>query len=301
MPVAAEEVLWGDRRSPQEIVNAARKNGASALLLEPRPGWISRGLVDAIPPGDHRAVVVCDPASPATHFLLHSPVAAECKFLALPADRNLGVVVSLRDAAPLASSSRNLNQLVILATANADVVIAENENADPLSSFVPSLTNPETTGPRWLREQIQQFQLPRATATQLTALRAGLFLLNDFLDESHSCSQSLEGLGPLHTGDYWHAILHRREPDYSNSKYWFRHVGRHPAMFDLAQRIPSQIPQSVPALAAVLRGGTWDAMAFVDLCSQAEDNRSLKSLCEQVQFLEMLTLLEATYREASPG
>src|SRR6516165_1333879 len=48
---------------------------------------------------------------------------------------------------------------------------------------------------------------------------AGLWLFHDFLDESHAISQDIDTI----EGSYWHAILHRREPDYVNSKYWFRH------------------------------------------------------------------------------
>src|SRR5262249_35721072 len=47
---------------------------------------------------------------------------------------------------------------------------------------------------------------------------AALWLHHDFLDESHRISQEIE----TPTGSYWHGILHRREPDYGNSKYWFR-------------------------------------------------------------------------------
>ncbi len=53
---------------------------------------------------------------------------------------------------------------------------------------------------------------------------AGLWLLHDFLDESHAISQQI----PTSTGSYWHAIMHRREGDFSNAKYWFRRVADHP-------------------------------------------------------------------------
>ena len=53
---------------------------------------------------------------------------------------------------------------------------------------------------------------------------SALWLRNDFLDESHQISQSIETA----TGSYWHGIMHRREPDFSNAKYWFRRVGSHP-------------------------------------------------------------------------
>src|SRR5262245_35045418 len=89
-----------------------------------------------------------------------------------------------------------------------------------------------------------------------TACRAGLWLAFDFLDESHRISQD------LHTkeGSYWHALMHRREPDYANSKYWFRQVGTHPVFADLAKEA---------AEAGYPVTGAWDAFAFVDACEQA--------------------------------
>lgn len=47
------------------------------------------------------------------------------------------------------------------------------------------------------------------------ACRAGLWLYHNFLDESHRISQELH----TPTGSYWHALMHRREPDFDNTKY----------------------------------------------------------------------------------
>jgi len=44
------------------------------------------------------------------------------------------------------------------------------------------------------------------------ACRAALWLHHDFLDESHMISQGIETA----EGSYWHALMHRREPDHSN-------------------------------------------------------------------------------------
>jgi hypothetical protein len=83
------------------------------------------------------------------------------------------------------------------------------------------------------------------------ACLAGLWLRFDFLDESHRVSQE------VHTpeGSYWHAILHRRESDFDNSKYWFRRVGNHPVFAPLGRTAQKL---------AVFPSGQWDPFAFVD-------------------------------------
>lgn len=66
------------------------------------------------------------------------------------------------------------------------------------------------------------------------ACLAGLWLVFDHLDESHTISQE------LHTaeGSFWHAVMHRREPDAFNSKYWWRRVGPHPVLDQLREQSP---------------------------------------------------------------
>ena len=86
---------------------------------------------------------------------------------------------------------------------------------------------------------------------------AGLWLLYDFLDESHTISQSLDTL----EGSYWHGIMHRREPDYENAKYWFRRVPVHPIHAELAAggagTGPSGRPRRAGAFScAISRAGT---------------------------------------------
>ncbi|MFO0966285.1 MAG: hypothetical protein U0793_11970 [Gemmataceae bacterium] len=123
------------------------------------------------------------------------------------------------------------------------------------------------------------------------ACLAGLWLLYNFTDESHALSQDLDTV----EGSYWHAILHRREPDYWNSKYWFRRVGRHAIFGELARAAGEiALAPSCPAEGKYLVGqGTWDPFAFVDLCEKASHGPAgLEDLCRKVQQREWELLFD---------
>lgn len=125
-----------------------------------------------------------------------------------------------------------------------------------------------------------------------TCCLSGLWLLHGFLDESHSISQDI----PTAEGSFWHGIMHRREPDYSNAKYWFRRVGSHPlfpALGASANEISAQ-----HADAEVLRGD-WDPYRFVDLCEQAAQRGGAdEAYCRALTECEWRTLFDFCYRSA---
>jgi hypothetical protein len=60
---------------------------------------------------------------------------------------------------------------------------------------------------------------------------AALHLLNNELDPAHKICQAI----PTPEGSFWHGIVHRREGDYGNAKYWFSRVGPHPVFDDLTR------------------------------------------------------------------
>jgi hypothetical protein len=131
-------------------------------------------------------------------------------------------------------------------------------------------THPVSLGPG-APDPALRARLTAATAALPRACAAGLWLRFEFLDESHAISQETE------TADFnfWHAIMHRREPDPSNSKYWWRRVGAHPVLAQLRERAPEV-------------GYTFTTPeAFVDFCERVRGSGSAEEeTAKRVQQLE---------------
>jgi hypothetical protein len=124
---------------------------------------------------------------------------------------------------------------------------------------------------------------PIADLNMARGCLAGVWLYHDFLDESHSISQEIH----TPTGSYWHALMHRREPDFDNSKYWWRRVGDHPVFALLAEE------------AARLGWRMWEPAAFVDACEQECGSGSDREmLLRKVQRAEWGLLFDWCYRQA---
>ncbi len=143
-----------------------------------------------------------------------------------------------------------------------------------------------------LEQNLTQFFAGRSVAPSTeAALRAAALLWHDHLDESHRLSQDL----PDSNGSFLHGIMHRREPDYSNAKYWFRQVGRHPAYPEMARqvnRLGSDVLERAGFTASLFKGGAWDPFGFVDLCEQwAAKDEAPARLLQEIQAIEFRVLL----------
>ena len=136
------------------------------------------------------------------------------------------------------------------------------------------------------------------------SVKAGLYQVHNYLDVSHELCQQADDAGPNTTAPYWHGIMHRREPDYDNARYWFRRVGTHEIFQSVGREVAEFLRDETFAGhlrfdRVVDRLGHWDAMAFVDLCEECGvslDERA--QAAAKLQSIEMRVLLEYTCRAA---
>ena len=97
---------------------------------------------------------------------------------------------------------------------------------------------------------------PFAGSRAPEAALAGLYLRAGCWREAHETAQEID----TREGSYWHAIVHREEPDAGNSAYWFGQTGEHPIFPALAE---------AAAQAGFRAGAKWNPLAFIALCEEA--------------------------------
>jgi hypothetical protein len=155
------------------------------------------------------------------------------------------------------------------------------------------------------RQQLEALRLETAFAPYIVcdadmaqACLAGLWLYHDFLQDAHFICAELS----TPSGMYWHALVHRREPDFANAGYWFRRVGRHPVFVPLQQaagRLAGAVPRLEPAARFLCEQKEWDPFAFLHLCAAVLEGQSQHELlCRQIQQCEWELLFDFCFCQA---
>ena len=140
------------------------------------------------------------------------------------------------------------------------------------------------------------FDCEKISAGTRLLLRSAALLWHDHLDASHTISQGIE----TRDGSWLHGIMHRREPDYGNAKYWFRRVGQHPAFPELARRVRALSGNDEWA-GHLAQNDEWMAFAFIDECERAEQGREamLRDRLRQIQAAEFDVLIQHIFAHSS--
>jgi hypothetical protein len=119
-------------------------------------------------------------------------------------------------------------------------------------------------------------------------VRGGLLYAVDALDDAHRIFQD----DPGELGSYWHGMMHRREGDFDNARYWFRRAGRLP-IFD---RMHGAAASLSPNMA---RQTSWDAYLLTGMCEQAKfgDADAIPE-CGRLQRVEFDEVLDYCWRQS---
>lgn len=119
----------------------------------------------------------------------------------------------------------------------------------------------------------QLLTVPLSSDGHAYAMLAGLWLWHDALDECHEIAQKDNGKrdDAAITLCFWHAVMHRREGDFSNAKYWYARCTNHPVLQTMTPFV-NDILHPLPADKSYLRlsQGGWNPNAFVDLAEELQ-------------------------------
>ena len=118
-------------------------------------------------------------------------------------------------------------------------------------------------------------------------VQAGVLLHLGCWTEAHNVAQEADAP----EGSYWHAILHRMEPDSWNSNYWFRRVGTHPIYPELRSKA-DELSQAYPS-AGFRIAAAWNPSEFTEFCEKAaaKPKSEQEVLAQEIQQVEWELLL----------
>lgn len=174
-------------------------------------------------------------------------------------------------------------------TLGADVRLPKDLQAAIQDAQLPGLgAGPKNAAvAQWLKHNQLDDVMGEAHRSDASACcTSGLWLLAGDLDRSHTISQGID----TRDGSFWHGVMHRREQDFGNSKYWFRRVGEHPVFESLATAKREANLGNDDAQ-------RWDPFAFIDDCQRAVSSGDDR-LCRELAWMEWQLLFAFNFHQA---
>lgn len=138
------------------------------------------------------------------------------------------------------------------------------------------------------------------------ALQAAFLIYNDSLSKGHDVLQDPIIYDRNETGDYWHALMHRKEGDYNNAKHWF--PSTHPIHTELQAKVRDYLQtqtiqnEELRDSLATLSGQTaWNPSLFVGIVEKYVKqglSEEAATLLNNIQRIELELLLDFTCKKA---
>ena len=124
----------------------------------------------------------------------------------------------------------------------------------------------------------------------LPLLRAGLFYYHNAIADSHREAARDEG----DLAAYWHGMVHRREGDFDNARYWMRRAGEQPVFQEMQGRVHDGAPN-------MARQSNWDPFLFINLCEQYKyGEHEYKKEIGALQRVEFAVMFDYVWRRCVP-
>jgi hypothetical protein len=122
-------------------------------------------------------------------------------------------------------------------------------------------------------------------------VRGGVLYAVDDLDGAHRIFQDCPG----DVASYWHALMHRREGDFDNARYWFNRAGTLPVFNAMHAAAANKSPD-------MAKQPNWDPSLMNHQCEQAaHGDPDLIPELAALQKVEWEVLFDYCWRQAKVG
>jgi len=126
---------------------------------------------------------------------------------------------------------------------------------------------------------------------EFAVVRGGLLYA---LDDLAGCHEFFQSTADDLVG-YWHGMMHRREADFDNARYWFRRAGTLPFFDTLHSRAAEVSPEMAKQM-------SWDPYLFTKACEQHRFGAdSEEGSLARLQKAEFDVVFDYSWRQARVG